>query len=88
MSEIEKYAPPFQYRNARFCGPIDNESYNMNFKELEYSIKLLEYKTNENNKTIQSDVVDIIKENMNLINKISYLMKKYDFIKKYRFKGE
>jgi hypothetical protein len=88
ITEIEKFAAPYQLRNARFSGPIENEIYNMNFKELEYALKILEYKINENNDMLSEDVVDVIEKNINLIKKISYLVKKYDYIKQYRFKGE
>ena len=86
--DIHNYAPNMEIRNARYKGPIESEKYNMSMNELYHNLKVLEKRLNRNEEKIYTDIVNIIEENNRLIRHISYLMKKYDFIKQYRFKGE
>ena len=82
------YRPNYELRNFKYNGDFEPEKYNMSFKELEYCFDGLTTEINENNDILATDVIDIIKENIFLVRKIAYLMKKYEFLKQYRFKGE
>lgn len=84
--DIFKYSPNYELRNFIKNGKFDNKKYNFNFNELELNLTNLAEKVNANQETIQTEIVNIIKENIDLIRKMSYLIKKNEFIKKYRFK--
>lgn len=78
----------YELRNFRHNGKFETEKYNMNFQEIYYNFQFIKDKLNENNEIIDTEVLTTIKNNLELINKIQYLMKKYKFIKKYQYKGE
>lgn len=85
---MENYKPNLILRNSRKNGPTETFKYNMILNELKLNIEHLNKNKNENTDILMTEVVDIIKENANLIRRVTYLTKKFDFIKKYRFKGE
>lgn len=84
----KRFAPNYQKRNFRYNGEFEPEKYNMNFNEVLWNINVLEAEVNENNEIFNDEILKIINENAQLIRQISYLIKKYNFIKKYRYKGE
>jgi len=86
--KMENYKPLMTLRNNRKNGPTETFKYNMLLNELKINLEYLKNGKNKNTEILETDILNIIKENAELIRRLSYLKKKFDFIKQYRFKGE